>query len=415
MTVTAIEARGLGKRYTIRPGPVAGSRMLREDVMSWLRRAAGQAPPSGEVREVWAVRDVDLEIQPGEVFGLIGHNGAGKSTLLRLLARITAPTEGRARVRGRVGTLLEIGTGFHFELTGRENVFLNASVLGMRNAEVTRRLPDIIEMANIGDYLDVPVKRYSSGMFVRLAFAIAAHLEPEVLLIDEILAVGDAEFRRRCLATIHGAVAAGRTVVFVSHDAAAVERVCGRVAYMRKGRIDMIGPAPDAVRRYHDDRSSVPRDLSTRSDREGSLAATVGAIELADEQGRGIDAVAAGAPLALRFRYACGGAAPSGDVRMTISVNTHLNTPVFVHDNELTGDRLGPLAREGAFTCMLPRAMLPASVYRVSYRLSAGGVLIDALADAFEMRVIAGDVYGTGLLPDAREAACLVEARWRAE
>jgi lipopolysaccharide transport system ATP-binding protein len=415
MTGPAIEVRGLGKLYKIRPGPVAGSRMLREDLMRVVRSALRGRPQRAEAREVWAVRNVDLEIQQGEVFGLIGHNGAGKSTLLRLLARITAPTEGHARVRGRIGTLLEIGTGFHFELTGRENVYLNASILGMRRAEVMRRLPEIIDMANIGDYLDVPVKRYSSGMFVRLAFAIAAHLEPEVMLIDEILAVGDADFRRRCLSTIHQAMRSGRTVVFVSHDAAAVERVCTRAAYLRRGQLDFVGSASDAVRRYHNDRGTAPRDLSTRTDREGSQAAAVRSIELVDEHGRTMDAVAAGAPLGLRFRYTCAGAPPSGDARVTLAVTTHLNTPVFVHDNELSGDRLGPLAQSGTFTCTLPRTALPASVYRVSYRITAGGQLVDALADAFELRVVAGDFYGTGLLPDGREAVCLVDAGWRAE
>ncbi len=411
----AIEARGLGKRYMIRPGPPAGSRMLREDLMGWLRGALRGGAARRELREVWAVRGVELDIVQGEVFGLIGHNGAGKSTLLRLLARITAPTEGHARIRGRVGTLLEIGTGFHFELTGRENVYLSAAVLGMRQAEVTRRLPAIIEMASVGDYLDVPVKRYSTGMFVRLAFAIAAHLEPEVLLIDEILAVGDAEFRRRCLASIQRAVEQGRTAVFVSHDAAAVERICHRVAYLAHGRIDFVGSATDAVRRYHEDRSAIPLDLTTRADHDGSRAASIVSIELLDEQGHGIDSVAAGAAVAIRFRYQCSGAPASGQVRLAISVNTHLNTPVFVHDNELSADRLGPLAHSGTLTCSIARIALPASLYRLSYRLSVGGRVVDALSDAFELRVVAGDFYENGLLPDAREAVCLVDASWRAQ
>ncbi len=413
----AIRAEGLGKRYRIRRDVPAGSRMLREDLMGFLRglTAPGGRKLASDEREVWAVRDLSLSIAQGEAFGLIGHNGAGKTTLLRLLSGITAPTEGRAWIRGRVGTLLEVGTGFHFELTGRENVYLQAAVLGMKRAEVTHRLPSIVAMAGIGEYLDVPVKRYSTGMFVRLAFAVAAHLDTEILLVDEILAVGDAEFRRQCLSTIDRAVRGGRTVVFVSHNTASIEQICTRAAYLAHGRIELIGTATEAVRRYHENRDIDAPDLLARSDREGTGSVIVETIELLDEQYRPLPEARAGSALSIRLRYRCPAAPPSGSVRVQLVVHTHLDTPVFVHDNEYSLDPLGSIGVAGALRCALPRLALPASAYRLSYKVWVAGVLVDGLADAAVLRVVSGDYYESGLLPDARDAVCLADASWTHE
>jgi homopolymeric O-antigen transport system ATP-binding protein len=199
---------------------------------------------------IWALDDVSFELVRGEVLGLIGANGAGKSTLLKVLSRITAPTEGRIVIRGRVGSLLEVGTGFHPELTGRENVYLNGAILGMRKAEIDRRFDEIVEFSGIARFLDTPVKRYSSGMQVRLAFSVAAHLEPEILLVDEVLAVGDAEFQRRCLGKMQDVTRQGRTVVFVSHNLAAVRSLCSRALLLEKGRLLFDGETDEAVERY---------------------------------------------------------------------------------------------------------------------------------------------------------------------
>jgi lipopolysaccharide transport system ATP-binding protein len=203
-----------------------------------------------EVEGIWALDDVTFELPRGEVLGLIGANGAGKSTLLKVLSRITAPTEGQVVIRGRVGSLLEVGTGFHPELTGRENVYLNGAVLGMRKAEIDRRFDEIVEFSGISRFLDTPVKRYSSGMQVRLAFSVAAHLEPEILLVDEVLAVGDAEFQRRCLGKMHDVTRHGRTIVFVSHNLAAVRSLCSRTILLEKGQLLFDGGTEEAVERY---------------------------------------------------------------------------------------------------------------------------------------------------------------------
>lgn len=244
----AIEVEGLGKRYRV--GTTEGMfryRSIRDDLSGLLRRRPG-APE----RSAWALRDVAFTVRRGETVGVIGHNGAGKSTLFKVLSRITPPTEGTARVKGRVGSLLEVGTGFHPELTGRENIYLAGSVLGMRRAEIAAKLDDIIDFSAVAAYVDTPVKRYSSGMYMRLAFAVAAHLEPEVLLVDEVLSVGDAEFQKKCLGRISDIGSSGRTVLFVSHSMPAVLRICPRVILLERGRVVADGAAADVVRRYLD-------------------------------------------------------------------------------------------------------------------------------------------------------------------
>ncbi len=227
-------------------------RVLREDLMRllttpwrWLRRAPARAD------DFWALRDVSFDVQPGEAIGIIGRNGAGKSTLLKILSRIIKPSAGRARLAGRVGSLLEVGTGFHPELTGRENIFLSGSILGMRRAEIRRRFAEIVAFAEVEKFLDTPVKRYSSGMSTRLGFAIAAHLDPEILVIDEVLAVGDAQFQKRCLGKMGDVARSGRTILFVSHNMAAVRQLCGRALFLDGGRVQADGPVGEVIDAYH--------------------------------------------------------------------------------------------------------------------------------------------------------------------
>ncbi|HVM15739.1 MAG TPA: ABC transporter ATP-binding protein [Egibacteraceae bacterium] len=256
----AIRAERLGKQYRL--GLTEGGaryRTLREEVTTAVRRGR---KPRGAPRSFWAVRDLAVEIHQGERVGIIGRNGSGKSTLLKMLARITAPTEGRAEVRGRVGALLEVGTGFHPELTGRDNIFLSASILGTRRAEVRAKLDEIVDFAGVEQFLDTPVKRYSSGMYLRLAFAVAAHLEPEILLVDEVLAVGDADFQKKCLGRMAEIGSGGRTVLFVSHSMPAVLRLCDRVLLLDAGRLVSDGRAVDVVRQYLDSGSGTSAERS---------------------------------------------------------------------------------------------------------------------------------------------------------
>jgi lipopolysaccharide transport system ATP-binding protein len=244
----AIAAEGLSKLYRI--GELQrGYGTLRDSLAAGTKRLLQQHHHRHH-EEIWALKDVSFEVEEGEVLGVIGRNGAGKSTLLKILTRITTPTEGRAEIRGRVGSLLEVGTGFHGELTGRENVFLNGAILGMKRREIARKLPDIIDFSGVEKFVDTPVKRYSSGMYVRLAFSVAAHLEPEILLVDEVLAVGDAEFQRRCLGRMEDLSESGRTVLFVSHNMQTVSQLCDRTILLDQGRILRDGPSPEVVASY---------------------------------------------------------------------------------------------------------------------------------------------------------------------
>jgi lipopolysaccharide transport system ATP-binding protein len=254
VSAPAIRAERLGKQYVLGEGRPRYF-TLRESLAEAVRRrwpARGRRGPhgAGAPRDLWALRDVSFEIAAGESVGIIGRNGAGKSTLLKILSRITGPTEGRAEIRGRVGALLEVGTGFHPELTGRENILLSGAILGMRRAEIRARFDAIVAFAEVDRFLDTPVKRYSSGMYLRLAFAVAAHLNPEILLVDEVLAVGDVEFQRKCVGLMDDVARQGRTVLVVSHHMGTIERLCGRCLLLRGGRVARIGPTAEVVREY---------------------------------------------------------------------------------------------------------------------------------------------------------------------
>jgi ABC-type polysaccharide/polyol phosphate transport system ATPase subunit len=253
MNDIAISAEGLGKRYRI--GTIARQTTMGERLthamkapVRWL--SSNRNGSSGGHRDFWALRDVSFELRRGEVVGLIGRNGAGKSTLLKILSRVTQPTVGRAEIHGRVGSLLEGGTGFHPELTGRENTYLNGAILGMGRKEIDRKFDEIVAFAEVGDFIDTPLKHYSSGMQMRLAFAVAAHLEPETLLVDEVLAVGDMAFQKKCLGKMGEVASGGRTIVFVSHQLNQIRRLCEKVIWLDQGKIFQIGPTPEVAGAY---------------------------------------------------------------------------------------------------------------------------------------------------------------------
>lgn len=280
----AVRVENLGKRYRL--GLLHGRQhSIRDNLSGILKRVARGAlndkhsgprsktdelsMPAGD--SIWALKDISLTIDEGEIFGIIGANGAGKSTLLKILARITKPTEGRAMMSGRVGSLLEVGTGFHPEMTGRENIFLNGSILGMRKREIARNLDQIVSFAELERFIDTPVKRYSSGMYVRLAFAVAAHMEPEILLVDEVLAVGDLAFQKKCIGKMQTVAGQGRTVVFVSHQMFAVRTLCDRVAWLDRGQIVELGPTFEVVKHYEENSLQALNDSAPvviRSDEE---------------------------------------------------------------------------------------------------------------------------------------------------
>jgi lipopolysaccharide transport system ATP-binding protein len=299
----AIQAQGLSKKYRIGELHSAYG-TLRDSLASGTRRLLHLEHRPHD-QDLWALKDVSFELAEGGVLGIIGRNGAGKSTLLKILTRITTPTEGRATIRGRVGSLLEVGTGFHPELTGAENVYLNGSVLGMKRKEIAKKFPDIVEFAGVERFIETPVKRYSSGMSVRLAFAVAAHLEPEVLLIDEVLAVGDAEFQKRCLGRMEDMSQSGRTVVFVSHQMQALSQLCDRAIQLENGQIVNDGPAGEVVAHYL---QSVGGTGASRSWPDPATAPGDGnvllrSIRVVDESGQLVDAVDVREPVGIEIAF----------------------------------------------------------------------------------------------------------------
>lgn len=280
MNAPVIELHDLGKRYRLGEHHGEGTD-LRESAARLIARLRGRPAPTRS--EIWSLRHISLEVFEGEAIGLVGSNGAGKSTLLKIISSITAPTEGSSRTRGRIGSLLEVGTGFHRELTGRENTFLNGAILGMSRREVARRLDEIVEFASLGAFMDTPVKRYSSGMYLRLGFAIAAHLEADILLVDEVLAVGDADFQRRCLGKMSEIGQSGRTVVFISHNMESVARLCSKAVWLDKGQLRAVGATAEVISEYT--RSASVNTAQVVLERDPSRQAQITSLALVDAAG----------------------------------------------------------------------------------------------------------------------------------
>lgn len=311
---TAIRIESVSKQYRL--GEI-GTGSLAHDVNRWWHRIRGKEDPylrigeandrtkKGDSDYVWALRDVSVDIQQGEVVGIIGRNGAGKSTLLKILSRVTSPTTGTIKTRGRIASLLEVGTGFHPELTGRENIYLNGAILGMRKHEITRKLEEIIEFSGCERYIDTPVKRYSSGMYVRLAFAVAAHLDPEIMIIDEVLAVGDATFQTRCLNRMESAANSGATVLFVSHQLSAVRTICKRVIVVDQGQISADGTADSAISEYQKSFSQ-SRRLTFESGRhaahDGNGVVLIETCKLLDQYGAEVQEIETGQGFTILFK-----------------------------------------------------------------------------------------------------------------
>jgi lipopolysaccharide transport system ATP-binding protein len=268
MSDIAISVQNLSKSFKIahEHGGMKHYRTLRDDLIGLPRRLLSRFGWNGRSgpETFWALKDVSFEVKKGEVVGIVGRNGAGKSTLFKILNRITEPTSGGADIYGRVGALLEVGTGFHPELTGRENVFMNGAILGMRRSEIRDKFDEIVSFAGIEKFLDTPVKRYSSGMYVRLAFAVAAHLEAQILLVDEVLAVGDAEFQKKCLGKMHDVSQAGKTVIFISHAMAAISRLCRRALWIHDGHLVADGPADEVIAEYSANPNGPPPERVSR-------------------------------------------------------------------------------------------------------------------------------------------------------
>lgn len=410
MSHKAISVEQIWKQYRL--GTV-GTGMLGQDMKRWWHKIRGNEDPFLKVGEendrrskatsefVWALQDISFDVMQGEVLGIIGRNGAGKSTLLKILSRVTTQTKGEIKIKGRIASLLEVGTGFHPDLTGRENVFLNGAILGMRKAEIRAKLDEIIEFSGVERYIDTPVKRYSSGMYVRLAFAVAAHLEPEILIVDEVLAVGDMEFQKKCLGKMNDASKEkGRTVLLVSHQMESIQSICSRAILLNNGRLVMNGNPKDVVSRYLSDSLALSGtyDLSQREDRKGTGEYQYNRIFLTNDQGERVEAATPGQPInihliikkmkpdAMPMSVMCSmGFHDQKTKRLfTLSSTLLLKTVKLNSDTEIVWRIDDVQLYEGSYPCNIFLA-----------QGSTDGI-IDWVIDAFVFPVLPNDYFGTG-------------------
>jgi lipopolysaccharide transport system ATP-binding protein len=368
-----------------------------------------------EVEEFWALKDVSFEVKRGEVLGIIGRNGAGKSTLLKILSFITEPTQGRTILRGRVASLLEVGTGFHPELTGRENIFLNGAILGMTHAEIVRKFDEIVAFAEVERFLDTPVKRYSSGMYVRLAFAVAAHLEPEILIVDEVLAVGDADFQKKCLGKMHDvATNQGRTVLFVSHNMAAVENLCGSALLLSEGRCVAFGDTPVVVQEYLRDMSHViATPLGERSDRTGSGDVRFVSVSLEDHNGSNLSAFQCGAEAILHLAVENRTESELRNAHISLGIDNEVGQRVALLDTMLVGTDISGLPPGyGSVRVVIPRMALIPGRYQLTIYSTVNGIIADWIKNAAVFDVEAGDYFGTGRLLLDEQGMVLLDHRF---
>jgi lipopolysaccharide transport system ATP-binding protein len=361
---------------------------------------------------IWAIKDVSFEVKKGEVLGLIGGNGAGKSTLLKILARITDPTSGRAEVHGRISSLLEVGTGFHNELTGRENVFLNGTILGMSKKEIDLKFDEIIDFSGVEKFIDTPVKRYSSGMKVRLAFAVAAFMEPEILLVDEVLAVGDASFQAKCMGKMREVSGQGRTVIFVSHHMASIEHLCKRVILLEDGRLKMDADPEPAIAEYCRSISNVfeGNEIAAIPRRKG-FTPVIRKVEFIDPGGLPVSSVLSGDPLTVRIHYQNDDTLK--DPFFGFTVETLMGVKIFWAQTKMQKGPLPDLAQAGVVECTIPRLPLVAGTYFLTFGCGAQSQQLDHIERACQLHVTESDVFGTGRNPNPKIAMIFVDADWK--
>ncbi len=418
MNEAVISVSGLGKRYRI-GGRRDAYLTLRDSLAGAARRAAGRLFADGSggrgAEDFWALRGVSFEVRRGEVVGIIGRNGAGKSTLLKVLSRITEPTEGRAVLRGRVGSLLEVGTGFHPELTGRENIYLSGAVLGMRKAEIDRQFDAIVAFAGVEKFLDTPIKRYSSGMNVRLGFAVAAHLDPEILLVDEVLAVGDADFQKKCLGKMGEVARGGRTVLFVSHNMAAVESLCPSALLLADGRVAAQGPTAQVQARYLDSAGGRPAPSGEALAVSEEWGVVLRGIDVRDDGGRSVSVLRSGKAGSICLRLEC--RRPLESLKAVLGVSTWAeNARVCALASNLSGQQLTAAPPAAELICRMNKVPLRPGRYRLMVKLVSAGQPVFYLPEAACIEVAEGDFFGTGGLPEAGWGGwVLVEHEWRSE
>ncbi len=422
---TVISIEDVSKLYCL--GEI-GTGSLAHDINRWWHKFRGNEDPylkvgqsndratKGDSDFVYAIKDVSFTVKQGEVLGIIGRNGAGKSTLLKILSRVTTPTSGQIKVKGRIASLLEVGTGFHPELTGRENIFLNGAILGMRKAEIKAKFDEIVAFSGCERYIDTPVKRYSSGMYVRLAFAVAAHLEPEILIVDEVLAVGDTEFQKKCIGKMKSVAGEGRTVIFVSHNLSAVENLCNSGIVMRNGRIETQGSASDAISYYMAMEESSNRDSSALRGIEGRSG--LGRIRLREvglktREGSSVSTVAAGSSLMVQFICENCTNAPIDNVSVGYSISNQMDQMLVIQYSDYESQLLSLAPGLSTVEVLIKNLPLSNGVYSIGARILVNGFEEDWPQFTVANLHIDGGVYGGNAAnPHSGRGNLLLENEW---
>ena len=410
-----IKVENLSKQYRI--GAHEGYKTFRETLVDTVKvpfqrlsslLSAPRSKLSSQDDTIWALKNVSFEVQQGEVIGIIGRNGAGKSTLLKILSKITEPTEGRVELRGRIGSLLEVGTGFHPELTGHENVYLYGAILGMDRWEVTRKFDEIIAFAEIEKFIDTPVKRYSSGMYMRLAFAVAAHMETEILLVDEVLAVGDAAFQKKCLGKMGDVSKKGRTVLFVSHNMIAIEHLCNKAILLKSGQITCQGETRQAISSYlSSNKAKIEKDLSIRRDRQGTGRIKATSVILKNRHKEKTNSIKMGEPFSVEVRYE--GSLKNAAAAVIIT-NDWIEQLMGGHTHESVKEPVH--LTSGKLTCFFETNYLISGEYSISIWLGQYNQCDDYIRDCLDFTIEVADVYNSGVFPHPRDGLVFTKHRW---
>lgn len=425
MSNTVIQVDTLWKEYRL---GVISHHTLAKDLQSRWARMRGKEDPNlpltvnsgsneahGDER-FWALQDVSFEVKQGEILGIIGRNGAGKSTLLKILSQVTTPTKGEVRYKGRIASLLEVGTGFHPELTGRENIFLNGAILGMNKAEIKRKLDEIIAFAEVERFIDTPVKRYSSGMYVRLAFAVAAHLEPEILIVDEVLAVGDAQFQKKCLGKMEDvSVREGRTVLFVSHNFNMINLICNNAILLEEGKICSIGPPSNIISAYYNNSSPQNNyiDLKDRIDRTGSGRAIFTDIKILNKTKEIVNILNAGEDYFIQIGYDLIDVEPIINAFISIDIFDEKNNRILLFRNNFYNFRINITSNGNTLQCHIPNIGLATGKYTISLYMSyADTERLDYIDNASSFEIQGGDFFGTGSGGLPSHCKILSKAHW---
>jgi lipopolysaccharide transport system ATP-binding protein len=427
MGETVIKTENLGKKYIIGHQGKGGYKTVREQVMQHAHNfysrtkqlVSGKTVIEGdEVEEFWALKDMNFEVLQGDRVGIIGRNGAGKSTLLKVLSRITEPTTGKISIKGRVASLLEVGTGFHPELSGRENIFLNGAIMGMSRAEIKKKFDEIVDFSGVEKFLDTPVKRYSSGMYVRLAFSVAAHLEPEILVVDEVLAVGDADFQKKCLGKMSSVSQQdGRTVLFVSHNMAAIQNLCNKSMVLNSGKISLPLTNTEVAIDHYLEKIFVQEKgkVGDRKDRQGAQEVLITDFRMTNEKGEEQVLFASGQEMHFRFYYKNISAQSSMSLIGSLALYNAEGLFISEMSNYFTGESMKVSNKEGCIICKVDRLPLTKGDYIMNILIRNHGIVQDWILDAAILSVENGDFFGTGRSIDADLKMVLFDHKWKVQ